>query len=136
MGTAGSKGTILFADDDEEIQLLMRRVAEKHGYDVIQAFDGEEAQRLILEHHPDLIVLDIMMPKLDGRDLCQRLKSDPVTQQIPVIIFSARGEQSDRLVGLALGADDYIDKPFNLDLLLNKIRHHLWKRQPPVDPKP
>src|SRR4051812_12073004 len=126
------KATILFADDDEEIQLLMRRVAEKHGYEVIQAFDGEEAHALIGQRRPDLIVLDIMMPKLDGRDLCQRLKSDPTTRDIPVIIFSARGEQSDRLVGLSLGADDYIDKPFNLELLLNKIRHHLWKRQPPT----
>jgi DNA-binding response OmpR family regulator len=121
------RGTLLFADDDTDIQLMMRRVAEKQGYQILQAFDGEEALKLARERLPDLIILDVMMPKMDGRDVCKALRADERTREIPILIFSAKGEQWDRVSGLEVGADDYIDKPFNLDQLLSKVRYQLWK---------
>jgi DNA-binding response OmpR family regulator len=121
------RGTLLFADDDMDIQLMMRRVAEKQGYQILQAFDGEEALKLARERLPDLIILDVMMPKMDGRDVCKALRADERTREIPILIFSAKGEQWDRVSGLQVGADDYIDKPFNLDQLLSKVRYQLWK---------
>ncbi|MDR7511086.1 MAG: response regulator [Armatimonadota bacterium] len=118
---------LLVVDDDEALQLMVGRLAEKHGFEVRQALDGEEALASVAERRPDLILLDIMMPRLDGRDVLRRLKADPATRDIPVIVFSARGEQSDRLLGLELGADDYVDKPFSIDLLVRKIEYRLWK---------
>jgi DNA-binding response OmpR family regulator len=131
---AAARGTLLFADDDPDIQLMMRRVAEKQGYEVIQAFDGEEALRVAQERQPDLIILDIMMPKMDGRDVCKALRAHEKTREIPILIFSAKGEQWDRVSGLEVGADDYIDKPFNLEQLLSKVRYQLWKHGRPKPP--
>jgi DNA-binding response OmpR family regulator len=106
---------------------MLLRVATEQGYRVLQAFDGEEALRLVTADRPDLLLLDIMMPRLDGRDVLRRLKGDPATARLPVIVFSARGDHSDRLVGLELGADDYIEKPFDIDALLRRIEYLIWK---------
>lgn len=133
--TAVRKGLILVADDDEALQLMIQRLAQKAGFDVVQALDGEAALRICAERRPDLILLDIMMPRLDGRDVLRRLKGDPALRDIPVIVFSARGEQSDRLLGLELGADDYVDKPFDIDLLVRKIEYRLWKRAEGAGPR-
>jgi DNA-binding response OmpR family regulator len=122
-----SQGCILVADDDTELQTLVARLAAAHGYTVIQALDGERALAEIALRRPDLILLDLMMPRLDGRDVLRRLKADPDTATIPVIVYSARGEHSDRLLGLELGADDYIEKPFNADMLMRRISHRIWK---------
>lgn len=121
-------GRILIADDDEALQTLVKKVAAGAGYEVLQALDGEAALAAARgQPRPELILLDIMMPRLDGRDVLKRLKADPTTSDIPVIVYSARGEHSDRIIGLELGAADYVEKPFNVELLLRKIEYVLWK---------
>ena len=122
----GSK-TILVADDDPEIRRIVATAARKYGLHVLEAEDGERALSLIRAEKPDLVVLDIMMPRRDGRDVCRTVRSEPAIKHIPIILFTARDEQNDRIVGLRLGADDYITKPFSVDLLLRRIRHLLWK---------
>ena len=123
------RATLLYADDDEDIQAMMARLAENAGYRLLQAFDGEAALRMAQETLPDLIILDVMMPRMDGRDVCKALRADSRTTKIPIFIVSAKGEQWDRVSGLEVGADDYIDKPFNLELLLAKVRYQLWKSE-------
>jgi two-component system phosphate regulon response regulator PhoB len=130
------KGRILIADDDEALQLLLRRVATKAGFEVVQAFDGEGAVATAVAEKPDCILLDIMMPRLDGRDVLKRLKAAPETKDIPVILFSARGEHSDRIAGLELGADDYVEKPFNVDMLLRRVEYRVWKKRGEDGPPP
>lgn len=120
---------MLVADDDETLLGMVSRVATKAGYEVLLASDGLSALSMAAEKQPDVILLDIMMPRMDGRDVLKRLKASPDTRDIPVIIFSARGEHSDRILGLELGADDYIEKPFNLEMLLRKLDYRVWKRQ-------
>jgi DNA-binding response OmpR family regulator len=120
---------LLVADDDETLITMVSRIATKAGYEVCSATDGVSALELAAEKRPDVILLDIMMPRMDGRDVLKKLKSNPETCEIPVIVFSARGEHSDRILGLELGADDYIEKPFNLEMLLRKLDYRVWKRQ-------
>jgi DNA-binding response OmpR family regulator len=132
------KGHLLVVDDDESLQHMLERMAVKAGFEVSQAFDGETAVKVAAATRPDCILLDVTMPRLDGRDVLKRLKADPATASIPVIMFSARGEHSDRLVGLELGADDYVEKPFNMDMLLRKVEYRVWKHrgEPKADPDP
>ena len=122
--------TILFVDDDPNIQRLLSRIAEKFEFKIVQALNGEEALVKIKQESVDLVLLDIMMPQMDGRDVCKRIKGDDATKDIPVIIFSARSNQSDRLLGFELGADDYITKPFHLEVLMRKIEYFLQERVP------
>lgn len=121
--------TILFVDDDPNIHKLLSKIAEKFNMRLIEAFNGHEALTLLKEHAVDLVLLDIMMPQMDGRDVCRLIKGDEKTKNIPVIIFSAKDHQSDRLLGLELGADDYITKPFHLEVLMRKVEHLLESRQ-------
>ena len=121
--------TILFVDDDPNIHKLLSKIAEKFNMRLIEAFNGHEALTLLKEHAVDLVLLDIMMPQMDGRDVCRLIKGDEKTKNIPVIIFSAKDHQSDRLLGLKLGADDYITKPFHLEVLMRKVEHLLESRQ-------
>lgn len=120
---------ILFVDDDEGIQKLLARIAEKFQFDLIKAVNGEEALAQVRSQPVDLVLLDIMMPKMDGRDVCRQMKADAKLREIPVIIFSAKSTQSDRLLGLELGADDYITKPFHLEVLMRKIEYFLQERE-------
>ena len=122
--------TILFVDDDPNIQRLLKRIAEKFHFNIIQAFNGQEALKSLKENKVDLVLLDIMMPQMDGRDVCRKIKSDERTKEIPVIIFSAKDHQSDRLLGFQLGADDYITKPFHLEVLMRKLEYFLQERNP------
>ena len=117
---------VLVVDDDPSIHKLIQRLVSSK-YLVWDAYDGEEALGLISEKKPDLIILDLMMPKLSGIEVCQRLKSNPKTQDIMILFLSARGSQEDKLRGLALGADDYVSKPFHVDELYNKINDLLCK---------
>ena len=125
----GGKATILFVDDDPAIHRLLEKIASKFQLDMIQAFHGEEALEKMKNHAVDLVLLDIMMPQMDGRDVCRALKADERTRDIPIIIFSAKDNQSDRLLGLELGADDYVTKPFHLEVLMRKIEHLLKVRR-------
>lgn len=118
---------ILVIDDDEALQRALKRAAEAAGYDVTQAFDGGPGLELARSEAFDLVLLDVNMPHSDGRDVLSKLRSDPDTATLPVIIFSSRGDRLARLQGLELGADDYIEKPFEPALLMRKIARRIEK---------
>lgn len=114
-----SMGKILVADDDKNIAELLRLYLEKEGYSVVVAWDGEEAIEKYNQENPDLVLLDIMMPKLDGWQVCReiRKKSD-----VPIIMITAKGETFDKVLGLELGADDYVVKPFDAKEIVARIK--------------
>ena len=112
---------ILIVDDTKDILLVVSRRLESWGYEPLTAESGEEGLRLAEEHVPALVLLDIMMPKMKGRDVCARLKSNPKTQHIPVIFLTALGLADHIKAGLDLGADDYIVKPFEPAQLKERI---------------
>lgn len=119
---------ILVVDDEIYIVHILEFSLTMEGYSVLTASDGEEALRVIDQERPDLVVLDIMMPKLDGYEVCKRLRQDEQFRNLPVILLSAKGRPVDREAGLAVGADDYITKPFSPRKLLEKMRE-LLERQ-------
>lgn len=112
--------TLILAVDDESLyQHLLKVNLQKEGYDVITASNGEEALEMVSNRHPDLIILDIMMPKLDGISACERIRQ---FSNVPIIILTARGEEQDRVKGLNVGADDYVVKPFSATELVARVR--------------
>ncbi len=116
-----AKGKILVIDDEIYIVHILDFSLGMEGYDVVTALDGEQGLEKAHSEHPDLIVLDIMMPKLDGYETCKMLKADPATKAIPVILLSAKGRNVDQKVGFEVGADDYITKPFSPRKLVERI---------------
>ena len=116
-----SKGKILVVDDEIYIVHILDFSLGMEGYEVVTALDGEQALEKLHSERPDLIVLDIMMPKLDGYETCKMLKSDERTRNIPVILLSAKGRHTDQKVGFDAGADDYITKPFSPRKLVERI---------------
>jgi DNA-binding response OmpR family regulator len=120
------KTTILIADDDPQLLRLMARNLQFEGYDVLTASDGRTALEITEEKRPDLVLLDIMMPKMDGFTVSQRIRE---FSNIPIIIVTARGQDQDKIRGLDLGADDYLTKPFNVDELLARSRAVLRRSQ-------
>ena len=116
-----AKGKILVVDDEIYIVHILDFSLGMEGYEVITALDGEQAVEKARAEKPDLIVLDIMMPKLDGYETCKRLKADPETKDVPVILLSAKGRNVDQKVGFEVGADDYITKPFSPRKLVERI---------------
>jgi two-component system alkaline phosphatase synthesis response regulator PhoP len=116
-----SKGKILVVDDEIYIVHILDFSLGMEGYEVVTALDGEQALAKVKTEEPDLIVLDIMMPKLDGYETCKILKSDPETRHIPVILLSAKGRNVDQKMGFQVGADDYITKPFSPRKLVERI---------------
>ncbi|HEX8322666.1 MAG TPA: response regulator transcription factor [Tepidisphaeraceae bacterium] len=119
--TAKLGKTVLIADDEQDLVELIGFNLQRNGYDVLSATDGTTALKLAQQHTPDLIVLDVMMPGLDGTEVCRRLKGDPKTAKIPVVMLTAKGEETDVVVGLTLGADDYVTKPFSMKILLARL---------------
>ena len=113
---------ILIVEDEEEIQELVRYNLVKEGYRVCCAVGGEEALRIAGSELPDLIVLDLMLPGIDGLEVCRVLRNDQRTRGIPVVMLTAKGEEADIVTGLELGADDYITKPFSPRVLVARIR--------------
>jgi len=124
--------TILLADDDEMIVDVLRYRLEAEGYTVIVARDGEEALQLALSAAPDLVLLDVMMPRMQGWEVCRELRR---TSAVPILMLTARGEEMDRVLGLELGADDYVIKPFSFRELLARIHAHL-RRMTRLTPQP
>jgi len=114
--------TILVIEDEEAQRLILQHNLEEAGYEVICAEDGEIGWELITDYLPDLIVLDWMMPKLSGLELCRRVKSSAKTKNTPIIMLSARSEEVDRIRGLDIGADDYVSKPYSIKELLARIK--------------
>jgi DNA-binding response OmpR family regulator len=113
---------VLAADDDEDILELIAFRLERSGYTVLRARDGEEALRIAREAKPDLAVLDVMMPKLDGFDLTRRLRADDETRAIPIILLTARAQDADVQAGFDAGADDYLRKPFSPQELRARVQ--------------
>jgi len=116
-----AKSKILVVDDNAYLVDILSFSLEMENYEVLKAYDGEEAIKIISNNPPDLILADIMMPKMDGFELCKKTKEDPKTKDIPFLFLTAKGKLDDQLKGFSLGGNDYIVKPFNLDDLLKKI---------------
>jgi len=113
---------ILIVEDDPTVLDTLAFNLQQEGYDVLTAQDGEQALELVRAEHPDLVVLDIMLPRLDGLAVCRLIRKNPESVSLPIIILSARGTQGDKMVGLDSGADDYITKPFGLGEFLARVR--------------
>ena len=113
---------ILVVDDEENIRALVRFNLEKAGYQIMEASNGKNALEIIAEDRPDLIILDLMLPVIDGLDVCRKLKGSLITSAIPIIMLTAKSDEVDRVIGLELGADDYLTKPFGPRELIARIK--------------
>lgn len=122
-----AQGKILVVDDERKILTLVRAYLEREGYRVVEAADGQQALDYFDSETPDLIVLDLMLPKVDGLEICRRIRR---TSAVPIIMLTARDEDADKLIGLELGADDYITKPFSPRELVARIRAVLRRARP------
>jgi DNA-binding response OmpR family regulator len=111
--------TILLVDDEESVRTVLAFPLERDGYTVVQAADGEEALELFASEPPDLVVLDLMLPRLDGLEVCKRLRA---SSTVPIIMLTARDDELDKVIGLELGADDYITKPFSIREFRSRVR--------------
>src|SRR5579884_2195693 len=120
------KITIVTADDDPQLLRLVARNLQFEDYDVLMASDGQQALDLIETHNPDAVLLDVMMPKMDGFTVCHRVRE---FSTVPIILVTARGQDQDKIRGLDLGADDYLTKPFSVDELLARVRAVLRRAQ-------
>ena len=121
---------IIVIEDDRAILRGLKDNLEYESYEVLTATDGEQGYRLIKEQNPDLIVLDLMIPKMDGYELCRKVRSEGIA--VPILMLTARSEEMDRVHGLDIGADDYVTKPFSVPELLARIRAILRRAQPPT----
>ncbi len=119
---------ILVVEDEQQIAELLRYNLAKEGYEVLVAHKGREALRLLRRHKPDLVLLDLMLPDLDGLEVCRQIRRDPATEGLSIVMLTARGEEADIVVGLELGADDYVTKPFSPRVLLARIRAVLRRK--------
>jgi len=117
-----SSGKILIVEDDDDILALVKYNLDKAGYKTSGVSTGDMALKKVISDPPDLVVLDLMLPGLDGLEVCKDLRSNPVTKRIPIVMLTARGEEVDVVAGLDVGADDYVTKPFSPRILLAKIR--------------
>jgi two-component system alkaline phosphatase synthesis response regulator PhoP len=123
---------VLVVDDDPGIVKLVRAYLEQAGFEVVSAHDGKKAMQIARNERPDLVVLDLMLPEMDGWDVCRALRKE---SEVPIIMLTARVEESDKLIGLELGADDYVTKPFSPRELVARVRSVL-RRAGGVPPKP
>jgi len=124
-----SKGNILIVEDEPQTAKLIKFILEKDDYSTISAKDGEEGLRMVKKRKPDLIVLDLMLPKMDGYQLCETLKTDPDTKQIPVLVLTALDTGPDFEKALEKKADWYITKPFDPQHLLKRVAYLIGKRK-------
>ena len=121
------KKKILIVDDEKPIVEILTYNLHKEGYETIEAYDGEQAITLALTQKPDLILLDIMLPKVDGLTVCKRIRH--TLTNVPILILSAKDEEIDKILGLELGADDYITKPFSVRELMARVKANLRKAE-------
>ena len=116
---------ILIIDDEQDIVETIQFMLETQGYECISAFDGEEGLKLAKNSNPDLIILDVMMPKINGFKVSRLLKYDNLYKNIPILMLTARSQDEDKAIGEETGADEYITKPFELDYILKKVKEYL-----------
>ena len=126
--------TILIVEDEADIAELVKYHLVKEGFTARTVSDGKQALELIVRDHPDLIILDLMLPGMDGLELCRRLRSGSATQGIPIIMLTAKAEEVDRIVGLEIGADDYVPKPFSPRELVARVKAVLRRTTAPLAP--
>lgn len=112
---------ILIIEDDPSFSRAINHIIEKEGYDVITASNGLSGFRMAQEEKPDLLILDVMLPGLDGFEICSRLRQDPPTANLPIVMLSTKGQEADKTTGLKVGANEYLTKPVDRELLLAKI---------------
>jgi len=117
---------ILLVDDEQPVQKLLTYPLEKEGYEVVQAFDGQQALQAFEQHQFDLVVLDIMLPQMDGLEVCQRIRAK---SRVPIIMLTAKAEEIDKVIGLEIGADDYITKPFSMREFRSRVRAALRRAE-------
>ena len=122
--------SILIVEDEEPLRVLLRYNLEAEGFDVAVTADGDEVETLIAEHRPDLILLDWMLPGLSGIEVYRRVRAKSETREIPIVMLTARGEESERIRGLSTGADDYVVKPFSVPELIARLRSILRRANP------
>src|SRR5256714_2481650 len=113
---------ILIIEDERALTDVLTYNLEREGYETLVAHDGQEGLRKAQTLLPDLVLLDLMLPVVDGLDVCRRLRSGEQTRKIPILMLTAKGEETDQLVGFSLGADDYVTKPFSVKVLLQRIK--------------
>src|SRR5690242_12641090 len=130
---ADSSPTILLVDDEDSVRKVLAFPLERDGYAVVQAADGEEALRQFAEQPVDLVVLDLMLPRLDGLEVCKRLRA---SSSVPIIMLTARDDELDKVIGLELGADDYITKPFSIREFRSRVRALLRRARAAQSPDP
>jgi phosphate regulon transcriptional regulator PhoB len=121
---------VLIVEDEPDIRELVVHHLKREGYQVSAASSGEEALRQVQAAPPDLVILDLMMPAMDGLEVCRRLRQDPATASLPIVMLTAKGDEVDRVLGLEIGADDYVVKPFSPKELLARVRAVLRRSRP------
>jgi len=121
---------VLIVEDEPDIRELVVHHLKREGYQVSAAASGEEALRQVQAAPPDLVLLDLMMPAMDGLEVCRRLRQDPATASLPIVMLTAKGDEIDRVLGLEIGADDYVVKPFSPKELLARVRAVLRRSRP------
>ncbi len=131
----GCRGLVLVVDDEEANRMLLRDSLETHGYEIIEAENGEQALQKVEQRPPDVILLDVMMPQMDGFEVCRRLKKDARTAHIPVLIVTSLSERMERMMGIAAGASDFLTKPVDLQELTLRVNHAVHC-QTPLRPTP
>ena len=128
------KEKILVVDDEEDILELVRYNLAREGFSVTCATSGEEALKLATADAADLIILDLMLPGIDGLEVARRLKENPVTKEAPIVMLTAKGEEADIVTGLELGADDYVTKPFSPRILIARVKAVIRRRSGVTEP--
>ena len=117
-----SRGTILIIDDEKDLIEMVRYNLDKEGFDVIAANDGKSGLEIAMKHKPSLVILDLMMPGMDGLQVCREMRGDDRSRRVPVIMLTAKAAETDRIVGLEMGADDYVTKPFSPRELVARVK--------------
>ncbi len=117
--------TVLVVDDEVNIVTSLEYVMKAAGFDVATAYDGEEALTKVAEIVPDLVILDVMMPKLDGFEVCEKIRANPLWESVIIVMLTARGRDSEREKGLSLGANDYLTKPFSTHDIVKRVKELL-----------
>ena len=131
-GPTRGRKRILVVDDEKDLVDLITYNLQRNGYDFLAAHNGNEALEIAQNEQPDLIILDLMLPGIDGTEVARRLKGDARTAQIPIIMLTAKSEETDVVVGLTLGADDYVTKPFSVKILLARLNTVLRRAEAPA----
>jgi two-component system alkaline phosphatase synthesis response regulator PhoP len=125
------QGRVLVVEDERDVAELIRYTLDREGFEVVVATNGADALREARDSRPDLVLLDLMLPLVNGWELCRRLKQDPATGALPVIMLTARSEEGDKVLGFELGADDYVTKPFSTRELVARVRAVVRRARPP-----